>query len=160
MKSTSGRLKCLAIGLYGVLVVAGIAGAADSSPGSPSPASKPPNAQADLASGKARRLPDSPSDWAYGSVWRNCGFVIVKTHNTRYTDGGVEVAVVDSPPGDVAAQLPPVDPACAGVTPTAAQIADSRAQLQALSESARPKSATAGPEGGPPPPPLTIPPRN
>jgi hypothetical protein len=149
------RRERLAVAIGAVLLVAGIAATAQGSP-APGPR-QAPNLAADLSAGKAHRLPESPANWVYSSVWRNCQFVVVKMHDTHYTDGDVEVAVMDSSPAEIDAQLPPEDPACTGVTPTADQIASDRVQLYALGESARPKSPHPGPEGGNPGPPPTLP---
>lgn len=154
MSSTFGRER-LAVAIGAVVLVAGVAAAAQGSP--PQAPLQPPNFNADRAAGKAQRLPDSPADTGYFSVWRNCQFVIVKTHSTHYMDGEIEVAVMDSSPAEVAAQLPPEDPACIGVTPTREEIAADQARLYELSESVRPKSPHPGPEGGNPGPPPTLP---
>lgn len=155
--SSTLRLQRIAVAIGGVFLVAGVAAAAQGSPAPPPAPVRPPDFNADLAAGRAHKLPEGPANWTYGSVWRNCQFVIFKEHSTHYTDGDVEVAVADSSPADVAAQLPPEDPACAGTSPTEAQIEENRARMWDLSESVRPKSAHPGPEGGNPGPPPTLP---
>ena len=155
MKSTP-RLKRMAVAIGGAVAIAGLAGTARGSSGPPPP--RAGDVPADIASGKAHRLPDSPTDTEFSSVWRNCQFVLIQTHSTHYKDGDVEVAIMDSSPEEVAAQLPPEEPACAGVKPTAHQIAADQARLYDLSESVRPKSPHPGPEGGNPGPPPTLPP--
>jgi len=148
------RAKHVAAGVAGVAMAAAIAGAANGAQGSPAPSSREPNVEADIASGKARRLPEGPQSWTYTSLWRNCGFVFIKAHNTRYMNGDIEVAVMDANPADVEAQVPPVDHACDGAEPTGAQLADERARMQALSDSAY-RAARPGQKAAPP---LAIPP--